>query len=366
MIEKNIENKLKEQQEALVFQNFILCGELPAEETSDLKRLLTFCQGTFLHLIVFRQSLGVDQKLALELVKRGYEVKLFPRLHQGTLVLISSESGHLPDISGIIGDSRIQIAYSGACTTSHELCCANTQCERALLKRFFSLETLFKAETAGSDIEHIESLVSQWDTIFKHEAFDSINGLISEHLKQLKQIDSGWALEKYLRRSLQRMDSYILVQDVPLQKELWNHLAILHILDWFDTLDQFSCWFRELVGANIRHTIGKEDKDVVSIGERVKHIIDVSYADSSLDLQTIALKACGHPNYICTRFKEETGQGIAQYLKQVRLEHSKTLLKTMSCQETAWAVGFSDPYYFSKCFKQAYGICPNELLGNQP
>jgi two-component system response regulator YesN len=361
--EKSKEKKLQEQQESLVFQNLVISGELNAENTPDLKRILALSPGNYLHLVVLRQASGVERELQQELCKRGYGVKVFPRLHQGFILLVSSKTKSLPDFSCLPFSSESQISYSGACSSIQELCCANIQCERALLRRFFSIGPLFETEVEDIDIEFIENLVFQWDQILNHGAFESAKSLIDEHLRQLQGLASGGSFEKYLRRSLQRMDKYLRIQGASIPTELWSHVEILHILDWFENLDQFSQWFQRLVESNIRHSLGKELRGTVSIGERVKHIIEISYADSSLDLQTIALKVCGHPNYISTRFKEETGQGIAQYLKQVRLQHAKALLETMNCQDTAWAVGFTDPYYFSKCFKQAYGVCPNKLLG---
>ncbi len=57
---------------------------------------------------------------------------------------------------------------------------------------------------------------------------------------------------------------------------------------------------------------------------------------------------------------ESFGTGIASYIKTVRLEKAKTLLKEtdLSIDEIATAVGFEDYNYFSRVFKKNYGISP--------
>ncbi len=54
------------------------------------------------------------------------------------------------------------------------------------------------------------------------------------------------------------------------------------------------------------------------------------------------------------------GMGIASYIKQLRLEKAKTLLKEtdLPIAEIATTVGFEDYNYFSRVFKKAYGISP--------
>lgn len=43
-----------------------------------------------------------------------------------------------------------------------------------------------------------------------------------------------------------------------------------------------------------------------------------------------------------------------------------TVLKTtkITVSEVGYAVGFNDPAYFARCFKQQYGASPSEFLSN--
>ncbi|MDX1479503.1 MAG: response regulator, partial [Saprospiraceae bacterium] len=57
-----------------------------------------------------------------------------------------------------------------------------------------------------------------------------------------------------------------------------------------------------------------------------------------------------------------TGKSTSLYLRQVRLHASRTLLRdpNLNVSEVAYAVGFKDPKYFAKVFKQEYGVTPSE------
>lgn len=58
-----------------------------------------------------------------------------------------------------------------------------------------------------------------------------------------------------------------------------------------------------------------------------------------------------------------TGQSINELIRIVRLNKSKELLSTnlYNVNEVAYMVGFSDPKYFSTCFKKQFGISPSKF-----
>jgi transcriptional regulator GlxA family with amidase domain len=51
-------------------------------------------------------------------------------------------------------------------------------------------------------------------------------------------------------------------------------------------------------------------------------------------------------------------------LKDFRLEKAKDLLRKQrhSISQITFETGFSSPSYFTKCFKEKYGLLPNEYL----
>jgi len=55
------------------------------------------------------------------------------------------------------------------------------------------------------------------------------------------------------------------------------------------------------------------------------------------------------------------------FIQEARIKHACHLLRTtdLATKEVAYACGFSDPNYFSKCFKTNTGSTPTEYRENQ-
>lgn len=64
------------------------------------------------------------------------------------------------------------------------------------------------------------------------------------------------------------------------------------------------------------------------------------------------------------KIKSLTGKSPVELIKEYRLTKSELLLRTgqFSVSEVAYKVGFSDPGYFSRCFKEQYKASPVEYL----
>lgn len=59
-------------------------------------------------------------------------------------------------------------------------------------------------------------------------------------------------------------------------------------------------------------------------------------------------------------FKKHFGYSIIKYRNRLRINTAKILLGEKSMQEIAHEMGFSDVYYFSRCFKKYEGVSPEE------
>jgi len=64
------------------------------------------------------------------------------------------------------------------------------------------------------------------------------------------------------------------------------------------------------------------------------------------------------------KLKSLTGKSPVELIKEYRINKSRLLLKTgqFSVSEVAYKVGFSDPGYFSRCFREYFGMSPAEYL----
>ena len=68
------------------------------------------------------------------------------------------------------------------------------------------------------------------------------------------------------------------------------------------------------------------------------------------------------PAYLSRCFKKTKGINFKDYLTKIRMEKAKYFIREekKSIAETAFEVGYNDPNYFSKAFKQHVGISPTQ------
>jgi signal transduction histidine kinase/ligand-binding sensor domain-containing protein/DNA-binding response OmpR family regulator len=64
-----------------------------------------------------------------------------------------------------------------------------------------------------------------------------------------------------------------------------------------------------------------------------------------------------------TKLKSLTGCSITQFIRTIKMKEAKSrLLNGMNVSEASYAVGISDPNYFTKCFKKEFNLTPTEYL----
>ena len=94
----------------------------------------------------------------------------------------------------------------------------------------------------------------------------------------------------------------------------------------------------------------------------IKDYISRNYSNEELSVREIGEHAFLSASYVCTYFKNETGQTLNQYLTAYRIEKAKQLLQDPRYQisDISARVGYSNGNYFSKSFKKLVGLSPSE------
>lgn len=99
-----------------------------------------------------------------------------------------------------------------------------------------------------------------------------------------------------------------------------------------------------------------------------KAYIKEHFEESDLSLGKIAAAVFLAPAYISSLFKKETGMAVTEYITLCRMKRAAELLEadtTISLTAVSERVGYTDPYYFSRCFKKYYGVTPSKFLSRQ-
>lgn len=101
------------------------------------------------------------------------------------------------------------------------------------------------------------------------------------------------------------------------------------------------------------------DKTFVS---QLRKIIQDHLSDSELSVEKIGEEIGLSRVQLYRKVKALTGYSPVEMLRKARLARARHLLQTTerSISEVAYAVGFSTPSYFSKCYKEEFGIQPGQ------
>ncbi len=95
-------------------------------------------------------------------------------------------------------------------------------------------------------------------------------------------------------------------------------------------------------------------------------IIEKYLSEVDFDINTFAEELNLSKSSLYRKIKTITGLSPIEFIRNIKLKHASVMLKnsTTSISEVAYAVGFSDPKYFSSCFKSEFNITPSEFQKN--
>lgn len=87
-----------------------------------------------------------------------------------------------------------------------------------------------------------------------------------------------------------------------------------------------------------------------------------------LTVKELAVAARVTPNHFTTLFRQWTGQSFTEYLADQRMNRARRLLSdlTLNVNEIARLVGYDDPGYFARRFRQKTGLSPREWREQGP
>lgn len=108
--------------------------------------------------------------------------------------------------------------------------------------------------------------------------------------------------------------------------------------------------------------IRKSNSGSLTIVEKAENYIEMNFAED-ISMEEIARKIHVHPSHLMRAFKKEKGLTISTFRNLRRMKEAKELIlnSNLSMTEIAIMVGFSNPQYFSKFFKEVEGITPVEF-----
>lgn len=114
--------------------------------------------------------------------------------------------------------------------------------------------------------------------------------------------------------------------------------------------------------AAVEYMAGQIMESNISISaKKIMGYIEANYADSDLSVAGIAEHFKMHPTYVSNMFKEQSGQGVLEFINKTRINHSLDLLERTAdnISRIAEKVGYLNANTYIRIFKKFMGVTPN-------
>ena len=116
----------------------------------------------------------------------------------------------------------------------------------------------------------------------------------------------------------------------------------------------------ELEHNNNTDACGKQT-NINIVNEIIKYV-EMHYAESSLNIQSIADGVSRNPKYISKVFRDETGNSILDHIHNIRIQKAKILMQTENdtLEEIAEKVGYASYMTFHRAFIKINSVAPGK------
>lgn len=108
-----------------------------------------------------------------------------------------------------------------------------------------------------------------------------------------------------------------------------------------------------------------ESKDNVFMRTAME-LMKAHYMDSEYGVDAFVKDMGYSKTLVNSKLHAIAGMAIGQFMKEFRLNQARAYIsvaeQTVTVADVAYAVGFNDPKYFTKCFKELFGVLPSEIM----
>ncbi|WP_147917806.1 helix-turn-helix domain-containing protein [Ruania zhangjianzhongii] len=103
-------------------------------------------------------------------------------------------------------------------------------------------------------------------------------------------------------------------------------------------------------------------RDATSPVQRARDYLLENF-DQPVRVPELAARVGLSASHFAATFRRATGGGVLEYVKRIRMARARVLLVTsdLTVAEVAHAVGYEDPFYFSRQFRAVSGASPSQF-----
>ena len=164
-----------------------------------------------------------------------------------------------------------------------------------------------------------------------------------------------------VRSEIQEKRSFEIGVDEYLSKPFDEEVLRLRIRNILNLRSKYKKMFSASSNIEELH-VQEESRDKTFITNAI-NLMKENYADSEYNLERFVRDMGYSKTLVNKKMQDLTGQPIGQFMKNYRLNIAQKMLQEgpgdINISEIAYAVGFNDPKYFTKCFKEFFGYLPS-------
>jgi len=228
-------------------------------------------------------------------------------------------------------------------------------------------------------LSHVSELLSNYVTVYQAEngedavqlAMEKIPDLIVSDIEMPKM--NGMEMYEELKRNLLSANIPLIFlsakSDIEVRRQSMSLGAINFIAKPFEDNEllmqivNFLSWQQKTQIQMLSRTIEEKEvpkDDINPLLDRLMEVIKENYKTPEFSLNDIAKEMGMSKSTLARRLKSLTNKSPIEILAEYRFSLAKRLVENgdMPISEIAYSVGFNDPSYFSRRFKELYGVTP--------
>lgn len=170
-----------------------------------------------------------------------------------------------------------------------------------------------------------------------------------------------------LRSDVQEKKSFEIGVDEYLCKPFDEEVLLLRIRNILNLRNKYRQMFSVSSEVEALH-IKEQSKDQAFVSNAIE-LMKKNYVNPEYGLDNFVRDMGYSKTLVNRKMQDLTGQSIGQFIKNYRLNIAKRMIQEntddVNVSEIAYAVGFNDPKYFTRCFKELFGYLPSSRLKRQ-
>ncbi len=124
-------------------------------------------------------------------------------------------------------------------------------------------------------------------------------------------------------------------------------------------------WLEELKNHNAARLSNEVDNEFMG---RMQELVEKNIDNPELNIAFLCRELAVSKTLLYNKITQLTGNSPIEFIRMIRLKRAANLLLSgrYSVTEVAFQVGMDNPKYFSRVFKEFYGVSPKEYLARNP